>query len=876
MSMAVMRCLPDGSLVKEGEWPKALDEAWKLGSANACLELAKAERDAALGEMAIWLRDWGRVFMTRLCQVRDLVGLEKPPEELVFEFVARRPLMPGAEYLSEEAMCRYWQDLVRCVERLSAGNLEHWLAAVGAHWQGVGRLTLHLAENKQDPVRPFAFVATFAEKVSESGRLQHLPLARAVQQFQAKGDAAALENLMRPLRAAAERSQIIQRLLGSKQIFQALAWTPAEAYELVKELAMLRECGLVVRVPDWWTGGKPARPVVQVVLEPEQKSEAGVGGMLSFRLGVSMNGEPLTPEELEKIKQVGTGLVSLKGKWVEVNHEKLTQMMSHWQRVQRLHADGGVGFHEGMRWLSGFGNRGGVVDLQSTGLEPGIDWAEVVAGKDLQKVLQEVRQPDEMNEPVGLRASLRPYQKRGVAWLITMNRLGLGACLADDMGLGKTLQVIAFLLSLKEYGRRVRALVVCPASLLGNWRAECSKFAPDLRISIAHHTVKPVDYDMDEADVVITTYLQVVKREDLQRKAWGVVILDEAQAIKNPGTTQTKAVKRLQARHRIALTGTPVENRPGDLWSLFDFLNPGLLGSAEGFARHLKAAEGTRGVDYGPLRRLVSPYILRRMKTDKKIIQDLPEKIEVKERCYLTKKQAMLYARLVEHLRARLADPTADAMTRRALVLGCLLKFKQICNHPSQFNGDGQFRAEDSGKFQRLTEICTELASRQERVLVFTQFQETCEPLASCLRQVFGREGLVLHGGTPVARRSELVEQFQRANGPPFFVISVKAGGTGLTLTAATQVIHFDRWWNPAVENQATDRAFRIGQKRNVVVHKFVVPGTIEERVDKLLDSKRDLADSLIGDGGGELSITELSNDELMQLVALDIESASI
>ncbi|MBL9115840.1 MAG: DEAD/DEAH box helicase family protein [Verrucomicrobiaceae bacterium] len=871
-----MRCLPDGTLVKEGEWPRLVEEAWQKSDADACLALAISERDGAEGEMVGWLRDWGRAFMMRLCQVRNLTGMDKPPEGLSAEFVAKRPLIQGAEYLSDETMSRLWRDMVRCVEQTSAGDLERWLETVGAHWQGVGRLTLHLAENKQDPVRPFAFVATFAEKVSESGRLQHLPLARAVQHFQAKGDAAALDNLMRPLRASAERSDLIRRLLGSRQIFQALAWTPAEAYDLVKELALLRECGLVVRVPDWWTGGKPARPVVQVMLEPEQKSETGVGGMLSFRLGVSMNGELLTPEELEKIKQAGAGLVSLKGKWVEVNHEKLSQMMSHWQRVQRLHADGGVGFHEGMRWLAGFGSRGGVIDLQSSGLEQGMDWAEVVAGKELEKVLNDVRQPDEVSDPVGLNASLRPYQKRGVAWLSTMNRLGLGACLADDMGLGKTLQVIAFLLNLKEQGRRVRALVVCPASLIGNWRAECRKFAPDLQVCVAHHTAREQGENMSEADVVITTYLQVAKREDLQKRAWSLVILDEAQAIKNPSTTQTKAVKRLQARHRIALTGTPVENRPGDLWSLFDFLNPGLLGSAESFALHLKAVEGPRGVDYGPLRRLAGPYILRRMKTDKKIIQDLPEKIEVKERCYLTKKQAMLYGRLVEHLRTRLADPTADAMTRRGLVLGCLLKFKQICNHPSQFNGDGQFRTEDSGKFQRLTEICTELASRQERVLVFTQFQETCEPLAFCLREVFGREGLVLHGGTPVSRRAALVEQFQRSDGPPYFVISVKAGGTGLTLTAATQVIHFDRWWNPAVENQATDRAFRIGQKRNVVVHKFVVPGTIEERVDRLLESKRDLAENLIGDGGGELSLSEMSNDELLQMVALDIESASI
>jgi non-specific serine/threonine protein kinase len=332
-------------------------------------------------------------------------------------------------------------------------------------------------------------------------------------------------------------------------------------------------------------------------------------------------------------------------------------------------------------------------------------------------------------------------------------------------------------------------------------------------------------------------------------------------------------VKRLQAPTRIALTGTPVENRPGDLWSLFDFLNPGLLGASGAFAdavkRCAKASEG-----FAPLRRLVKPYILRRMKTDRSIITDLPDKIELKAFCGLTKRQATIYAKLVDQLAKMLNDKEMEPIKRQGLVLGFLLKFKQVCNHPSHWNGDGIWAPADSGKFARLAEICTELAEKRERALIFTQFAETCDPLARFLATVFGRDGLVLHGGTSVKKRPELVEAFQAPGGPPFMVISVKAGGTGLNLTAASHVIHFDRWWNPAVENQATDRAFRIGQKKNVIVHKFVCQGTIEQRIDALIEEKMALAQDLIGDGSGaEKLLTDMSSDELLDFVKLDVSA---
>jgi non-specific serine/threonine protein kinase len=349
------------------------------------------------------------------------------------------------------------------------------------------------------------------------------------------------------------------------------------------------------------------------------------------------------------------------------------------------------------------------------------------------------------------------------------------------------------------------------------------------------------------------------------------LVLDEAQAIKNAGSQQARAVKQLNAAGRIALTGTPVENRLSDLWSLFDFLNPGLLGDARAFGQAAKRLADRADQPYAPLRRLVQPYILRRMKTDKSVIADLPEKTEIRAFCGLTPEQAVLYDQRVQDLAQKLGH--SEGIQRRGMVLAYLMQLKQICNHPAQWEGQGGYAAARSGKFERLSALCEELAERQERVLVFTQFREITDPLAQRLGEVFGRPGLVLHGGTPVAKRRALVEDFQREDGPPFFVLSLKAGGSGLNLTAASHVIHFDRWWNPAVENQATDRAFRIGQKRNVLVQKFVCRGTVEEKIDALIEGKSGLARELLDQDGQQL-LTEMNDADLLRAVALDIHRA--
>jgi len=447
------------------------------------------------------------------------------------------------------------------------------------------------------------------------------------------------------------------------------------------------------------------------------------------------------------------------------------------------------------------------------------------------------------------------------------------------MGLGKTIQVISLLLLLKKNKKKRPSLLVLPTSLIGNWKNELFKFAPSLKVAFAHSSMTgkaqlkklSEKNGLSNIDLVITTYGMLLRQPWVEGINWQTVILDEAQAIKNPGAQQTKTVKKLNSLSRVVLTGTPIENRLSDLWSLFDFINPGLLGSAARFKSFAKSLDKRPAEPYAPLRNLVQPYILRRMKTDKSIIADLPDKTEVYAYCGLEKKQAALYQKAVEELKFLLQNE--EGMKRRGLILAFLTRFKQICNHPAQYLSDGNYSEHKSGKFIRLAEICEAINARQEKTLVFTQYREMCQPIADFLANRFGRKGLVLHGGVSAKKRQQMVEQFQTEDGPPFFVLSIKAGGTGLTLTNASHVIHFDRWWNPAVENQATDRAFRIGQKSNVLVHKFVCLGTIEEKIDVIINEKLAMANDLLK-GGSEIKMTEMNDSDLLDLVRLDIERA--
>ena len=789
--------------------------------------------------------------------------------------------MPGAEYLTCGVLQDTWTDLDTWVRRKVAAcqqGLSGFLKQRAPLWHQVGRVCFHLAENRRDPAYPFAFLATYAASITDGARVQYQPLGKALKEYAGTKNKKALIKLLSPVHLASQGSPLVKELVDSGDIYQPLAWPAGQAYRFLKEVPVFEESGVLVRLPDWWK--KRPRPRVGITIGEKRQKKFDTKGMLDFKVRLALGDQELTEAEWSELIAAEEGLVLLRGQWVEVDRDKLAEALDHWKKVEQQ-ASGGLSFVEGMRLLAGAPMDLAEGDIQD---DQQREWSFVQAGKWLDQVLAELRSPESLKQakPDGdLNATLRKYQETGVSWLWFLSRLGLGACLADDMGLGKTIQVLALLLALKKKRTDKPSLLVLPASLMANWKSEMHRFTPTLRAKFIHPSETPKDEiarmagssgrALKDTDIVLTTYGMLLRQRWLQDVAWQLVILDEAQAVKNPAARQTKAVKRLEADARIALTGTPIENRLSDLWSLFDFLCPGLLGSQKTFKQFVKTLDAREHNRYAPLRGLVQPYILRRMKTDKRIIADLPDKTELRAFCGLSKRQAALYAKLVKEL-ANLLEGL-DGMKRRGLVLAYLMRFKQLCNHPSQLLGDGQFDADQSGKFSRLEEICEEIASRQEKTLVFTQFREMTEPLASFLSEIFGRGGLVLHGGTPVKRRKRLIDQFQQDDAPPFFVLSLKAGGTGLNLTAASHVIHFDRWWNPAVENQATDRAFRIGQRRNVLVHKFVCRGTVEEKIDALIEEKQQLATDLL-EGGAERMLTEMSDAELINLVSLDVEKA--
>ena len=876
-----------------------LSKAFAVSTASGLETLASEFLHEPLPPPFVFWRGFAQRLFTALCHNPNLdnasnIAISKPPEADLAALAESAPPMKGLEHLNSATLARLWDELdahVHAAVAQTPDGTAAYLKRCNPLWNAVGRVTFHLAENKRNPAHPFAFLATYTNRVSEQGRVQHLPLGRALEEYAGARNRTALAALLSPVQRAAERSQVARQLLDSRAIFHPQVWRPDQAFAFLKEIPLFEQSGLVVHIPDWWKAGRPPRPQVSVRIGEAKGNLLGKDSLLDFQIGITLEGEPLSESEFNSILQSASGLTLLKGKWVEVDKAKLQQVLEQWQKVQSATGPAGLPLLEGLRLLSGF--QPGETDEVEAGAARA-EWSSVRAGGHLKKLLDEMQQPEasaESDPGPELQAQLRPYQRQGAHWLWFMNKLGLGACLADDMGLGKTIQVISLLLVLKRGqtaakggGAAGPSLLIVPASLIANWKTEIQKFSPSLSVFYAHPSETPNEQlsaaGRDPAtalagrQLVITSYSMAVRLAWLKDRAWNLVILDEAQAIKNAGARQSRAVKELRCRHRIALSGTPIENRLSDLWSLFDFLCPGLLGGAREFASFLKSDAPANEGRFAPLRRLVRPYILRRLKTDKRIISDLPDKTEMTAFCPLTRRQAALYQQSVSELAERLEAPEAEGIQRRGIILAFLTRFKQICNHPSQWLGDGAYAPADSGKFHRLRELCEEIAAKQEKVLVFTQYREVTDPLARYLESVFGRSGVVLHGGTPVAKRKQLVDAFQRDGGPPFFVLSLKAGGTGLNLTAASHVIHFDRWWNPAVENQATDRAFRIGQQRNVMVHKFTCRGTLEERIHDIITSKSALAEDILGEGAERL-MTEMNNSELLRLVALDIKAAA-
>ena len=885
MSHVNLRLTPHGHLVlaESSDAPELDDrvasrlaEAFAQGSGQGLLRLGAAELGQHLPPLFLWWRGFATRYVGALCLQSSGTGvpdIAPPGEGDLASLVLTAPMMTGAEYLTADVLRALWQEIAAALAASLAAaktDLQSFLKGLNPAWNLVGRVHFNLAENRRDDDAPFAFLATYTTQLSAQARAQHVPLGQALREYAGAANRDKMLSLLLPVQRAAETCEWLRPMLDAGELFHPLRWTPHEAARLLGSVPDLESAGVIVRMPPAWRANRPPRPQVTGTVGARKPSALGLEGVLDFRMAVTLDGEVLSQKEIASLLAGTNSLVLLRGQWVEIDRERLERSIQQFRDAEQLAEREGLSFAAAMRMLAG----AAVAD------EPGdvtvADWSRVTAGPWLADTLQMLRSPDGADADAGLslRGTLRPYQRVGVQWLRLLSGLRLGACLADDMGLGKTIQVLALLLA----ERRGPSLLVAPASLLANWLAEVEKFAPDLKVAIVHPSAMSAgeisEFTAEHAgalDLAITTYGSLLRIKALSEIEWRYAILDEAQAIKNPNAKQTRAAKALKATARIALTGTPVENHLGDLWSIFDFINPGLLGSAKQFSRYARMLADRETNPYGPLRELVRPYILRRMKTDKSIISDLPDKTEVKAWCGLSRRQAALYEQAVRELGDALEN--SEGIQRKGIVLAMLLRLKQICNHPSQWLRDGAWAEADSGKLARLREVAEVVASRQEKMLVFTQFREMTAPLAAFLAEVFGRPGLVLHGETAVRGRRDLVRTFQEDENVPFFVLSLKAGGSGLTLTAASHVVHFDRWWNPAVENQATDRAFRIGQKRNVLVHKFVCRGTVEEKIDALIESKQGVSDELLS-GGGEINLTEMKDDDLLRLVALDLNAA--
>jgi non-specific serine/threonine protein kinase len=835
----------------------------------------------------------------------DVAGraLDALVDACVRQALAARPVSAAARRAAKRSAAQEWHDDLVTPEPSPRDGGPGWERVHGA----VGAWSRPLAPSTSRGLRTCFRLSPPAEADGDDGEDAETPAARG-----SRPDAWRLEFL---LQAADDPSLLVPaadvwRARGPLKVFRRTVEQPQErlledlgrahrlvpmlepalrgarptgmqldaegAYRFLREGApLLAQAGFGVRVPPWWSA-PAARLGVRLrarASRPSTRSEAegrfGLDALCAYDWQVSLGGQSLSADEFLALARAKVPLVRFRGQWVELRPEEMDAAL-------RLFEGGGSGemtAAELLRLAAG-------ADAADDTLPVDAVEAEGWLGDLLAAAADARVRP--VAPPADFVGTLRPYQERGLSWLAFMDELGLGACLADDMGLGKTVQLLALLLARPPRAAKGKktlpTLLVCPMSLVGNWQREAARFAPGLQVHVHHGGERLSGPALRRAvrgsALVITTYALAARDQDeLAAVEWGRVVLDEAQNVKNAAARQAQAVRAFKAPRRIALTGTPVENRLAEMWSILDFLNPGLLGTARDFrTRFSLPIERYRDAERAAqLKRLAGPFILRRLKTDRDIIQDLPEKQEMKVYCNLTREQASLYQATVNDMLSKIEE--SEGIQRRGLVLSTLLRLKQACNHPAQLLRDGSALAGRSGKLERLEEVLDEVLQVGDRALVFTQFAEMGHLLQSRLQERFAREIPFLHGGTRKAERDALVERFQGEDGPPVLLLSLKAGGTGLNLTAANHVIHFDRWWNPAVEDQATDRAFRIGQRRDVQVRKLVCAGTLEERIDQVIEEKKALAGSVLGTG--EAWLTELSTDELRRVVALSADAVA-
>lgn len=746
---------------KQIDFQEAFYKRYLKNSSEALLFLGFSHKTIPLSESLYYISLISALFVKKLSKNPDIELLREKTqvdieEEDILYLLSNAPYINGDEYLNKDWILNLWGKMNRgfCKAiKNYKGSVEEFFASYNSNINIAGRIFFHLVESKKEEY-PFAFMATYSQE-SKDGKSKHFPLKNALIDY-GKNSRKLLE-LLSTVNRASKKSPFISGLIESGEIFYPISFSSQEAYNFLKEIPIYEEAGILCRIPNWWKS-KSNSIKVSINVGSKAPSYLGYDAIVDFDVELSLGGERITVEELKKIIAEAEGLAFIKGKWVEVDHEKLKEALRAYEQAQKLMEKTDINMIEAMRFQL---NAEKMLKVSEDDIE-----LEVTNGEWLNSVIKSLIKPDAI-EPIqcgdSFKADLRPYQETGLSWLNFMKNLRLGACLADDMGLGKTVQVLALLNYIKAK-RHEKALLVIPASLIGNWKNEIEKFTPNFKYYIIHpsenkNLEKEEIQSFDSFDIFITTYGMLLKYDYLKDITWDTLILDEAQAIKNPSTKQTKAVKSLKATYKIAMTGTPIENRLSDLWSLFDFLNKGLLGSKKEFRDYAQKLKEIHN-GYDRLKRVVSPFILRRLKTDKAVISDLPEKIEMKTYSNLSKKQAVLYNSLVKELKKNL-ESSEEGIERKGLVLSYLMKFKQICNHPDQYLGQNYYAEDESGKYERLREICETIYSKRERVIVFTQFKEITEPLRAFLETIFNHKGLILHGSTAISKRKDIVNKFQ-------------------------------------------------------------------------------------------------------------------
>ena len=848
------------------------------GFLMGAVRLVSHELGARLPPSMSYLREFTKAMFTHWLLAERAAGAlpaDPPPGTIdVWTNVARQT--PDLATLDGEALSKIWWRMKQNTRRnMKEGGctlldiVERW----DSLWSKVGKVILRLDDVVDNPTHPFTLSASYYDAITSVQFDMPTPVAAVL--FGESRVHKLREYIYGTIRAAAERSAVLMRLVESQEIFAPCRLIPRDAHAFVRDAAALESVGVEVQLPRWWKDLKQPEVHVRAKVGSRAPRRIGIGSLLDIETSYVVGDHELSEAEWRSlIRRDHDGLVKLKGTWVDLTRSRIAAACESARALEGHVEQGGMSYAQALEFTGALvpeqdDDNNTRADESPTPLltyetGPWLDSAmKAVADRDFRRGFA----PGDR-----LRGELFAYQRQGVAWLSMLLDAGVGACLADDMGLGKTIQVIALLVALYRRGPEGTNLIVVPASLIANWQLEFARFAPTLRVFTEHGSTSSSADAETPPFVVLTTYGTLTRRPQLLDRQWSVVILDEAQEIKNPRALVTTAVRSLRSQMRVCLTGTPVENHLGELWSIMDFLNPGVLGSEAEFRtwcdENLAGPEGMRA-----LRQRVRPYILRRLKSDPLVSLDLPPKVEMTVYCGLTALQSDLYGQTYAAIRHD--HQTSLPRQRQGVVLRLLTRLKQICDHPALILGDA-FDALSSGKLIRLSQLASTIFANGDRALIFTQYREMTDPIAKLLEGLTGRSGAVIHGKVRKRERDEIIESFQSPDGPAFLVLTYGVGSTGLNLTAASHVILFDRWWNDAVETQAADRAHRIGQTKSVVVHKFICRGTLEERIDILVNRKRDLVRGVLVEDLNDEGIAKMSSEELLSLFALDPALASL